>query len=87
MEIKCCFTGKMNERKGVGVMIDEVMKTTIVEVIKKINWIIVVKLVLEASIMNVISKYVPQVGYTRNEKNLFWQDMDKNGSDYNVRFV
>lgn len=50
------------------------IKTEVVGVIKKINRVVAVGLVLEESIMSVISVYSPQIGCT-DEKNSFWWDI------------
>lgn len=53
-EYKMKYTGKTSKRNIIGVMLDEAMKTNVEEMIKKRNRIIVVKLVLEVSIVRVI---------------------------------
>lgn len=70
------YTGKTNGRNGVGVISDEAMKAKVVEVIKKIDWIIVIKLVLEASIVSAINMYSSQSGCTDDMKNAFWRDIN-----------
>lgn len=48
------YTGKTNERNGIGVMLVKAMKTRMKEMIRKRDHIIVVKIVLEASIASVV---------------------------------
>lgn len=50
-------------------MLDEAMKIKVVEVIRKIDRIITIKYVLEASTVSVISEYALQCA--QDEKNVF----------------
>lgn len=58
---KIFYTGKTSGKNGVGVILNEALKAKKVEVIKKSDYIITIKLLLEASIVNVISVYVHQM--------------------------
>lgn len=58
-------------------MLDEVIKTKMVEIIRKSDQIIAVKVVLEVSIASVVNVYALQAGCAEYEKNEFWQDMDE----------
>lgn len=57
---------------GVGVLIDNSIKTKMIEVIKKRNQTKRVKLIQEAS---VISVYILKVGCAEDVKNTFWKDI------------
>lgn len=67
---KIFYTGKTSGKNGVGVILNETIKAKEVEVIRKSNYIIAIKLLLEASIVNVISVYVQCIRCTNNEKNV-----------------
>lgn len=45
--------------------------------IKKINRVVEIELVLEASIMSVISVYSPQIEFIEDEKNALWWNIGK----------
>lgn len=47
------------------------------KVLRKNDQIIAVNLILETSVISVISVCAPQIRSTEDEKNVFWWDMDK----------
>lgn len=49
------LTGKISERNGVGIIFNESIKTRVVDVLRKSNRIIAVKLVLEPGLAIIIS--------------------------------
>ncbi|XP_058223021.1 uncharacterized protein LOC131332741 [Rhododendron vialii] len=59
---KLYYMGKNGHRNGVGIVVDKYLKDSVVTVTRKGNRIILVKLVIEGSIVNIISAYAPQVG-------------------------
>lgn len=71
------YARKRSRKNGVEMILDEALKAKTVEVIRKNNWVIAVKLVIEVSIVSVISVYALQYGCVKNEKNAFRQDMDE----------
>ncbi|XP_050521934.1 uncharacterized protein LOC126894745 [Daktulosphaira vitifoliae] len=56
---------------------EEEMKSKVVEVARKSDRIIVVKLIFEEKVLNVISAYAPQVGCSEIDKEVFWREMDE----------
>lgn len=58
------YSGKASQKNKIRIILNETMKTKVIEVIWKSEWIITVNLVLETSIMSVISMYNPLVGHS-----------------------
>ena len=60
-----------NLKNGVGVLIDTSLKDGVVEVRMQGDRIILVKIVISAMVLNVISAYAPQIGHDESAKRLF----------------
>lgn len=79
VEYKMLYTGKISEKSGItvsNIMLDEAIKTKVVKVKMKNNRIIAIKLLLKIS--NYIECYrCLRVGFTQDEKHMFWPDMDQ----------
>ncbi|XP_058180118.1 uncharacterized protein LOC131298659 [Rhododendron vialii] len=73
---KLYYTGKNRHRNGVGIVVDKHLKDSVVTVTRKGDRIILVKLVIGGSIVNIISAYAPQVGLDDLTKEQFWEHMD-----------
>ena len=59
-----------------GVIIDKQLLDNVVEVRRKRDKILLVKLILDREIFN-ISVYAPQVGLDESSKRQFWDDLDE----------
>ena len=59
---KLWYSGSAGTRNGVGVLIDKSLKDGVVDVRRKGDMIILVKLVVGNLVLNVVSAYAPQVG-------------------------
>lgn len=57
------YTVNTSRRNVVGLILDESMSTKVVDLIRKYEWIIVVKFVLEIGLAIIISVYAPQLGF------------------------
>ena len=68
--------GATSGRNGVGILIDRSLKDGVVDVRRRGDRIILVRIVVGDSVVNVISAYVPQVGLSESTKNHFWEDLD-----------
>jgi exonuclease III len=73
---KIIYSGRTNKRNGIGVIFDEKMKSKVVDVGRKIDRNIMVKLVFEKKLLNVISTY-RQVEYEEREKEEFLREIKK----------
>ena len=63
-------------RNGMSVIIDKQLLEDVVEVRRKGDRILLVKLILGREIFNIISVYAPQVGL-ESSKHQFWEDLDE----------
>ncbi|KAG2633366.1 hypothetical protein PVAP13_2NG272903, partial [Panicum virgatum] len=73
---KLWYTGATPGRNGVGILIDRSLKDGVVEVRRQGDRIILIRLVVGDSVLNVISAYAPQVGLSESTKMQFWEDLD-----------
>lgn len=73
---KLWYTGTTSGRNGVGILIDRSLKDGVVDVRRHGDRIILVRLIVGDSALNVISAYAPQVGLNESIKNQFWEDLD-----------
>ncbi|XP_077223408.1 uncharacterized protein LOC143857020 [Tasmannia lanceolata] len=64
-------------RNGVGMIIDKSLRDEVVDVKRKGDRIILIKLVLGEETINVISAYAPQIGLNYSVKRQFWDDMNE----------
>ena len=69
---KLWYTGTAANRNGVGILINKSLKYGVVDVRRRGDRIILVKLVAEDLVLNVVSAYAPQVGHNENTKREFW---------------
>ena len=74
---KLQYTGRDRNRNMVGVIIDKQLLEDVVEVRRKGDKILLLKLILGREIFNVISIYAPQVGLNESSKRQFWEDLDE----------
>ena len=74
---KLWYIGRDKNRNGVGVIIDTQLLENVVEVRRKSDRILLVKLILGREIFNIISVYAPQVGLDESSKHQFWEDLDE----------
>nr|XP_040258907.1 craniofacial development protein 2-like [Aegilops tauschii subsp. strangulata] len=73
---KLCYTGMAANRNGVGIFINKSLKYGVVDVKRRGERIILVKLVVGDLVLNVISAYAPQVGHNENTKREFWEGLE-----------
>ena len=74
---KLWYTGRDRNHNGMGVVINKQLLEDVVEVRRKGDRILLVKLILGKEIFNVISVYVPQVRLDESSKRQFWEDLDE----------
>ena len=73
---KLFYNGSDKRRNGVGVIIDPELKKNVLEVNRKSERLVWLKLKWKKSVINVVSAYVPQMGCKAKEKERFWNMMD-----------
>ena len=70
------YTGIHRNRNGVGIVISREFIDNVVEVCRKRDRIILIRLVVGTDIINFISVYAPQIGLDDSIKRQFWEDLD-----------
>jgi exonuclease III len=75
-DFKLGYSGSTVTRNGVGVLIDKSLKDGVVDVRRKGDRIIIVKLVHGNLVLNVVSAYAPQVGLDMSANRQFWEDLE-----------
>ncbi|KAJ7949585.1 Retrovirus-related Pol polyprotein LINE-1 [Quillaja saponaria] len=71
------YTGKTRNRNGVAIIIDGNLKDEVVEIKRKSDRIILVKLMIDKEAFNIISTYAPQIGLEESTKKAFWEDLEE----------
>ncbi|XP_064095658.1 uncharacterized protein LOC135207762 [Macrobrachium nipponense] len=75
---KMFYSGANKEgRNGVGIILSSEMKKEIVEVNRRNDRIIWVRLMVENCTVNIFSAYAPQIGCSDEEKDHFWSDLEE----------
>ena len=74
---KLLYHGVDGRRNGVSIILKEDYAKSVVEVKRKSNTMMSVKMEIEGVMVNVISAYAPQVGCELEEKEDFWNDLDE----------
>jgi hypothetical protein len=72
---KLWYTGITSGRNGVCILIDKSLKDGVVDVRRQGDRIILERLVIGDLILNLISAYAPQVGFSESSKSQFWEDL------------
>ncbi|KAL6495684.1 hypothetical protein OROGR_030247 [Orobanche gracilis] len=76
-DYKLWYSGKDRSRNGVGIVIDKEMIDDVVEVSRKSDRIMSIKLVIGDEFLTIISAYAPQVGLDASIKQEFWEDLEE----------
>ncbi|KAJ7982244.1 Retrovirus-related Pol polyprotein LINE-1 [Quillaja saponaria] len=71
------YTGKTRNRNGVAIIVDENLKDEVVEIKRKSDRIILVKLMIGEETFNIISVYAPRIGLEESTKKAFWEDLEE----------
>ncbi|KAJ7976905.1 Retrovirus-related Pol polyprotein LINE-1 [Quillaja saponaria] len=71
------YTGKTRNRNGVAIIVDGNLNDEIVEIKRKSDRIILVKLMIDEETFNIISAYAPQIGLEESTKKAFWEDLEE----------
>jgi len=73
---KLWYSGSSKDRNGVGILVDKELVDCVVEVRRKSDRIMAIKVLVGSEILNVVSVYAPQIGMPEDIKKLFWEDLD-----------
>ena len=74
---KLWYSGHMRGRNRVGILISKELVDGVVEVRRKSDRIMSIKLVVEVEILNAVYVYVPQVGLADEIKREFWDELEE----------
>lgn len=77
LDLKQRYSGKDKTRNRVGIIIDGTLKDDVVEVVRKGDRILALKLIVEKEAVNMICVYAPQVGLDDSIKAKFWEDLNE----------
>jgi len=70
------YSGTIKVKNGVGILVEKDLADFVVEVRRKSDRIMVIKVLVGSVFVNVVSVYVPHVGLQEDIKKLFWEDLD-----------
>ena len=71
------FYNRADGRKnGIGIVVREELAESVLEVKRVSDRLMAMKLEVKGFILNIVSAYAPQVNYSMEEKNDFWEDLD-----------
>ena len=73
---KIFYNGADGRKNGIGIVLREELAESILEVKRVSDRLMAMKLEVNGSILNIVSAYAPQVNYSMEEKNDFWEDLD-----------
>ena len=75
---KLIYGGANKEgRNGVGIILSSEMKKEVIEVNRRNDRIIWIRLMVENCTVSIFSAYAPQIGCTDEEKDCFWSDLEE----------
>jgi len=73
---KLWYSGSIMAKNGVGILVDKELVDSVVEVSRKSDRIMAIKVVVGSVILNVVSVYASQKGLSDEVKKRFWEDLD-----------
>ncbi|XP_061727718.1 craniofacial development protein 2-like [Cydia pomonella] len=72
------YNGSSTTRNGIGVILDENLKNRIIQINRISDRIMYVKVALDNQpCLNILSVYAPQTGCNREEKEVFWEELQE----------
>ncbi|XP_021845225.1 uncharacterized protein [Spinacia oleracea] len=76
-DYKIWYSGKTRGRNGVGILIDRDYIDDVVDVSRKRDRIMSIKLVLGDEVVTIVSAYAPQAGLDASTRQEFWEDLEE----------
>ena len=73
---KLFYNGADGRKNGIGIVVREELIESVLEVKRVSDRLMVMKLKVKRSILNIVSAYTPQVNNSMGEENDFWEDLD-----------
>jgi len=74
---KLWYSGSTKAKNGAGILVVKDLADQVVEVRRKTDRIMAIKVLVGSVFVNVVSVYAPQVGLPEETKKLFWEDLDE----------
>ena len=74
---KIFYNGVDGRKNGIEIVLREELAESVLEVKRVSDRLMAMKLEVNGSILNIVSAYAPQVNYSMEEKNDFWEDLDE----------
>ncbi|XP_056685835.1 uncharacterized protein [Spinacia oleracea] len=74
---KLWYSGKTRGRNGVGILIDRDYIDDVVDVSRKSDRIMSIKLVIGDEVVTIVSTYAPQAGLDASTRHEFWEDLEE----------
>ena len=74
---KIFYNGADGRKNGIGIVVREELAESVLEVKRVSDRLMAMKLEVKGSILNIVSACAPQVNYSIEEKNDFWEDLDE----------
>ena len=74
---KLFYKGADGRKNGIGIMMREELVESVLEVKRVSDRLMALKLEVKGYILNLVSAYVPQVNNSMEEKNDFWEDLNR----------
>ena len=71
------FYNGADPKNGKGILVREKLAESVLEVNRALDTLMAMKLEVKGSILNIVSAYAPQVNNSMEEKNDFWEDLDR----------
>ena len=71
------YNGVDGRRNGIEIVVREELDESVLEVKRVSDRLMAMKLEVKGSILNIVSTYTPQVNNSMEEKNYFWEDLDR----------
>jgi hypothetical protein len=76
ISLKLWYTGNTSTKNDVDIVLDKSLKDGVVDIKRKRDMIILVKLLIGDLVFNIISAYAPQIGLNESVKMSFWEELD-----------
>ena len=73
---KIFYNGADGRKNGIGIVVREELAESVLKVKRVSDRLMVMKLEVNGSILNIVTAYAPQVNNSMEEKNHFWEDLD-----------
>ena len=73
---KLFYNGAFGRKNGIGIVVREELAESVLKMKRVLDRLMVIKLEVKGSILNIVSVYAPQVNNSMEEKSDFWEDLD-----------